>query len=39
LCIPNSSLLSGADPGANAGLDLFSEIISGAPFAVRYVPQ
>jgi hypothetical protein len=38
-CIPNSSLLSGADPGANAGLDLFSEIISGAPFAVRYVPQ
>ena len=33
-CIPNSSFLTGADPGANAGADLFSEIISAAPFSV-----
>ncbi len=35
-CIPNSSFLTGADPGANAGADLFSEIISAAPFSVSY---
>ncbi len=35
-CIPNSSFLTGADPGATAGVDLFSEIVSGAPFSVRY---
>ena len=29
-CIPNSSFLSGTDPGATAGFDLFTEIISGA---------
>jgi hypothetical protein len=38
-CIPNSSFLSGADPGANAGADLFSEIISAAPFSVAYGPN
>jgi N-acetylneuraminic acid mutarotase len=38
-CIPNSSLLSGADPGATAGVDFFSEIISGAPFSVNYARQ
>jgi hypothetical protein len=38
-CIPNSSLLSGSDPGANAGEDLFTEVISGAPFSVSYVRQ
>jgi N-acetylneuraminic acid mutarotase len=38
-CIPNSSLLSGADPGANAGFDLFTEITSGAPFSVSYTRQ
>jgi len=37
VCIPNSSFLSGVDPGATAGLDFFTEIISGAPFTVRYV--
>jgi hypothetical protein len=36
VCIPNSSFLSGADPGATAGLDLFAEIVSAAPFAVHY---
>ncbi|HEY3821028.1 MAG TPA: hypothetical protein VGL81_27880 [Polyangiaceae bacterium] len=35
-CIPNNSFLTGADPGANAGFDLFSEIISAAPFSVSY---
>lgn len=38
-CIPNSSFLSGSDPGATAGVDLFSEIISSAPFSVRYGAQ
>jgi hypothetical protein len=38
-CIPNSSFLPGTDPGATAGFDLFSEIISGAPFSVRYTQQ
>jgi len=38
-CIPNSSFLSGADPGATAGVDFFAEIISGAPFSVSYAPQ
>jgi hypothetical protein len=38
-CIPNSSFLTGADPGSTAGFDLFSEVISGAPFSVSYVPQ
>ncbi len=38
-CIPNSSFLSGADPGANAGFDLFSEVISAAPFSVTYTGQ
>lgn len=36
-CIPNSSFLSGADPGASAGVDLFTEITSAAAFSVRYV--
>jgi hypothetical protein len=35
-CIPNSSFLTGADPGASAGADLFSEITSAAPFSVSY---
>jgi hypothetical protein len=38
-CIPNSSLLSGADPGSTAGFDLFTEIVSGAPFSVSYTRQ
>ena len=38
-CIPNSSFLTGADPGSTAGFDLFSEVISGAPFSVRYAQQ
>jgi hypothetical protein len=38
-CIPNSSFLPGTDPGATAGLDLFSEIVSSAPFSVSYVGQ
>jgi len=36
VCIPNSSFLSGTDPGATAGVDLFTEIVSAAPFAVHY---
>jgi hypothetical protein len=36
VCIPDSSFLSGTDPGATAGVDLFAEIISSAPFAVHY---
>jgi hypothetical protein len=36
VCIPDSSFLSGTDLGAAAGVDLFSEIISAAPFSVRY---
>ena len=38
-CIPNSSFLTGADPGSTAGFDLFSEIVSGAPFSVHYATQ
>ena len=35
-CIPNSSFLSGTDPGATAGFDLFSEVHSSAAFSVSY---
>jgi hypothetical protein len=38
-CIPNTSFLSGSDPGATAGVDFFSEIISAAPFSVSYGPE
>jgi hypothetical protein len=38
-CIPNSSFLPGADPGATAGLDLFTEITSAAPFSVSFASQ
>jgi hypothetical protein len=39
VCIPNSSLLSGDVPGASAGVDLYSEVVSAAAFSVRYVAQ
>ena len=38
-CIPNTSFLTGADPGSVPGLDLFTEITSGAPFSASYTQQ
>jgi hypothetical protein len=39
VCIPNSSLLSGAVPGASAGVDLYSEVVSASAFSVQYAGQ
>jgi hypothetical protein len=36
-CIPNSSFLSGSDPGMNAGINLFSSVATGAAYSARYV--
>jgi hypothetical protein len=36
-CIPNSSFLSGTQPGMNAGINLFSSILTGAAYQAQYV--